>query len=71
MVGGFLVTVGWVVIFKARFHDLYEMIPGFAAGLLLTVLVSLFTRPPEGAAEELRSVSGAIGGPFGGDPTAR
>ena len=71
MVGGFLVTVGWVVAFKARFHDLYEMIPGFAAGLLLTVLVSLFTRPPEDAAEQFRSVSGAIGGPFGGDPRPR
>lgn len=45
MAGGFIVTVAWAAYFKASFHDLYEMIPGFAAGLLLTVLVSLRTAP--------------------------
>jgi sodium/proline symporter len=43
MAGGFIVTVAWAAFFKASFHDLYEMIPGFAAGLLLTVAVSLGT----------------------------
>jgi sodium/proline symporter len=43
MAGGFIVTVAWAAFFKASFHDLYEMIPGFAAGLLLTVVVSLGT----------------------------
>jgi sodium/proline symporter len=43
MAGGFIVTVAWAAFFKAGFHDLYEMIPGFAAGLLLTVAVSLRT----------------------------
>ena len=44
MVVGFLVTVIWVVAFKADFYDLYEMIPGFIAGLGTIVGVSLMTR---------------------------
>jgi len=43
MVVGFLVTVVWVVAFKADFYDLYEMIPGFIAGLGTIVVVSLVT----------------------------
>ena len=43
MVVGFLVTVIWVVVFKADFYDLYEMIPGFIAGLGTIVVVSLMT----------------------------
>ncbi|MGH7540402.1 MAG: sodium/proline symporter [Gemmatimonadota bacterium] len=61
MVGGFLVTVGWVVLFKDDFYDLYEMIPGFLAGLTLTVAVSLATEAPAGAAEEMASVRRAAG----------
>lgn len=64
MVGGFLVTVAWVVFFKAGFHDLYEMLPGFAAGFAFTIGVSLFTTPPEGAAQELASVQEAMGPVF-------
>jgi len=45
MVGAFAVTVLWISVFKAQFFDLYEMIPGFVAGLLLTVAVSLLTAP--------------------------
>lgn len=75
MVGGFLVTVGWVVFFKTGFYDLYEMIPGFLAGLVLTVGVSLATRPPAGAAEELESVRETVGPALrarpGGDAPAR
>lgn len=54
MAGGFVVTVAWAAFFKASFHDLYEMIPGFAAGLLLTVVVSLGT----GTNRELAAVRG-------------
>ncbi len=43
MVVGFLVTVVWVVVFKADFYDLYELIPGFIAGLGTIVVVSLMT----------------------------
>jgi Na+/proline symporter len=35
---------------------MYELIPGFAASLLATWLVSLYTRPPENAAESLREM---------------
>ncbi len=44
MIGGFLTAVLWVVIFKERFFDLYEMIPGFAVGFATTIGVSLATR---------------------------
>ncbi len=74
MVGGFTVTVLWVVLFKARFYDLYEMLPGFAAGVLITIGVSLFTRPPEGAAEEMAEIRGEAGRPLrprGGWPNPR
>lgn len=47
MLGGFLVTVLWVVFFKERAHGLLEIIPGFIAGLLLTVTVSRITGKKE------------------------
>lgn len=56
MAAGFLAAVLWAVAFKERFYDLYEMIPGFAAGFLVTIGVSLLTRPPEGAGEEFDAV---------------
>ena len=56
MVSGFVVTVAWVQFFKADFYNLYEMIPGFLSGLVATVVVSLMTEPPEGAAEELAAM---------------
>ena len=62
MVAGFAVTIGWVVWFKDGFYDLYEMLPGFAAGLAATIGVSLFTRPPDGAAEEMEEIRTQIGG---------
>lgn len=46
MMGGFLTTVIWVLAFKAKTYDLYEMIPGFFVGLILTLLVSHLTKPP-------------------------
>lgn len=63
MVAGFLTTVVWVVAFKAHFLDLYEMLPGFAAGFAATIGVSLLGEPPPGAAAELESVWRAIGRP--------
>ena len=61
MATGFVVTVSWVLFFKASFYDLYEMIPGFLAGIVATVLVSLATAPPEEAAEELAEIRAAVG----------
>jgi Na+/proline symporter len=46
MVAGFATAIIWVLLFKERFHDLYEMIPGFAAGFMVTVTVSLMTEQP-------------------------
>lgn len=45
MLGGFLTTMVWVLAFKARTYDLYEMIPGFFVGLVLTVVVSSVSAP--------------------------
>ncbi len=64
MVVGFAATVIWVRAFKADFYDLYEMIPGFLAGLLACILVSLVTRPDPGAVEELESVRESVGPVF-------
>ncbi|MFQ5877711.1 MAG: sodium/proline symporter [Acidobacteriota bacterium] len=61
MTGGFATAVVWVLVLKDRFYGLYEMLPGFLAAFLLTVAVSLATRPPEGAAEELDAVHRAVG----------
>lgn len=64
MIGGFAVTVIWVELFKEGFYDLYEMVPGFAAGLLCCVVVSLLTKPDPDAMAELESVHEAVGPVF-------
>lgn len=43
MIGGFLVSVVWLTWFKADYHGLYEAIPGFLAGMVLTFAVSWLT----------------------------
>ena len=43
MLGGFLTSVAWVLLFKSRTYDLYEAIPGFIAGFVLTWGVSYLT----------------------------
>jgi Na+/proline symporter len=63
MVGGFLAAVLWVLLFKEQFFELYEMIPGFIVGFAATIVVSLATSPPEGAAEEMDSVHEAVAAP--------
>ncbi len=49
VVAGTLTTIGWYFApaLKAR---MYELVPGFAAGLAATIVVSLLTSPPAGAA---------------------
>ncbi|MBT8489308.1 MAG: sodium/proline symporter [Gemmatimonadetes bacterium] len=64
MIVGFGTTVVWVRAFKADFYDLYEMIPGFFAGLLACYLVSLFTQPDVDAVAELESVRETVGPTF-------
>ena len=43
MLGGFLTTVAWVLWLKPHFYELLEVIPGFIAGLALTVIISKVT----------------------------
>ena len=44
IVGGFLASVLWVASsLKSMFYELYEMVPGFLAGLFIIVVVSKFT----------------------------
>lgn len=43
MTTGFLTSVIWMSLFKQYSYDLYEAIPGFFAGILVTVLVSRMT----------------------------
>jgi sodium/proline symporter len=47
MASGFLTSVAWVLLFKDRTFELYEAIPGFIAGGVVTVLVSYLTYRPE------------------------
>ena len=64
MIGGFVVTVVWVIWFKERFYDLYEMIPGFVAGFACIIGVSMMTEPDAEAVAELESVHEAVGPVF-------
>ena len=64
MIGGFVVTVVWTIWFKERFYDLYEMIPGFIAGFVCTISVSLMTECDRDIADEVDSVRRAVGPVF-------
>jgi len=64
MIAGFGTAVLWVLLIKEHFHDLYEMIPGFAVGFAVTIGVSLFTKPPPDAGAVLDDVKRVVGGPF-------
>ena len=47
MLGGFITTVTWVLVFKSQFYNLSEIVPGFLTGLLLTIIVSNMTTRKE------------------------
>jgi Na+/proline symporter len=64
MIGGFVATVVWTIWFKERFYDLYEMIPGFIAGFVCTISVSLMTDVDRDIADEVDSVRRAVGPVF-------
>ncbi len=49
MLGGFIISVVWLMWFKSDFYGLYEAIPGFAAGLALTYGVSMLTSQKKSA----------------------
>jgi len=46
MLGGFLTSVVWVLAFKEQTYNLYEAIPGFTVGMVLTYAVSAMTFKP-------------------------
>jgi len=48
MLGGFSASVAWLMWFKTDYYGLYEAIPGFTAGMLLTFGVSLLTSNKKG-----------------------
>ena len=56
MLGGFLISVTWVVFIKERFYDMYEAIPGFIGGTILLIVVSLYS---ERRATQRAQASGA------------
>ena len=43
ILGGFVASVAWLMYFKEDWHGLYEAIPGFIAGMVLTFGVSRLT----------------------------
>jgi sodium/proline symporter len=47
MLGGFLASVIWLAFFKESYHGLYEAIPGFLTGMVLTFGVSWLTSRKE------------------------
>jgi sodium/proline symporter len=52
MVAGFATSIIWVEVFKAQTYDLYEAIPGFIAGLVVTWAVSAMTSRPSADATQ-------------------
>jgi sodium/proline symporter len=44
MIAGFATSIIWVEVFKAATHNLYEAIPGFIAGFVVTLVVSALTQ---------------------------
>ena len=47
MLAGFLTSVVWVLMFKEQYHGLYEALPGFVVGALVTLAVSAMTSGKE------------------------
>jgi len=47
MLGGFLTSVVWVLALKEQTYDLYEAVPGFIVGMVVTIIVSAMTYKPE------------------------
>ncbi len=55
LIAGTVTTVVWYYIPTLK-GALYELIPAFAMGALVTVMVSLATKPPEGSVEMFNSM---------------
>jgi sodium/proline symporter len=59
MCSGFLITMIWAIFFKAS-TNLYEMVPGFFGAIIIIILASLLTQPPQNAAQDLEAVSETV-----------
>ena len=71
MAAGAVTVILWSQVHQ-YFWDLYEMLPGFAAGLLAVVGVSLLDRPPSRAIrEEFARAIGQSRGPTGREARTR
>lgn len=57
LLSGAFVTIVWRLTDSLRAIT-YELIPGFAAGLLITIIVSLLTRPPDDTREQFEILEG-------------
>jgi sodium/proline symporter len=57
LITGTAITFIWELT-PALSSRLYELIPAFAGGLLATIVVSLFTRPPGDVDEMFESMVG-------------
>ncbi len=58
MLGGFLTSVIWVLVFKEKTYNLYEAIPGFTVGFLLTWFVSRLTWKDDSPSQDRGDLSG-------------
>lgn len=47
MLAGFITNAVWVLFIKEHAYGLYEALPGFVAGILVTLLVSRMTQSPQ------------------------
>ena len=47
MIAGFLTSIVWVLELKEQTFGLYEAVPGFVVGIIVTMLVSLATYRPD------------------------
>ena len=56
MISGTIVTIVWKSVPQLK-AIVYELIPAFGISLLLVIVVSLLTRPPEGAGRELSDIA--------------
>ncbi len=59
MCSGFLISIIWTIFFKAS-TNLYEMVPGFIGSIIIIILVSLLTDPPEKAADDMQYVTETV-----------
>ena len=66
MLSGAVVVILWIVFVKPLgatndFFNLYEIVPGFLTSLIVTVVVSMFTKKPDlDVAAELKEVSDIV-----------